>query len=74
MIKFHYLVERDEVLRNVARSAPLTLDDRRVSIFPDYTATVAKKRAAFAEAKRLLRNCENIKFGIRFPAVHRITN
>lgn len=74
MNKFHYLVERYEVLRNVARSAPLTLHDRSVSIFPDYTATVAKKRATFAEAKRLLRNCENVKFGIQFPAVLHITD
>lgn len=72
VIKFHYLVERDEVLCNVARWAPLTLHNRRVSIFPDYTAMVAKKRAAFAEAKSLLRNCENVKFDIQFPAVLRI--
>ena len=74
VIRFHYLWERDEVFRTAARSAPLTLHDKRVSIFPDYTVTVAKKRAAFAEAKRLLRSCQNVKFGVRFPAVLRITD
>ena len=73
-IRFHYLRERDEVFRTAARSAPLTLHDKRVSIFPDYTVTGAKKRAAFAEAKRLLRNCQSVKFGVRFPAVLRITD
>ena len=58
VIRFHYLREWDKVFRTAARSAPLTLHDKRVSIFPDYTVMVAKKRGAFAEAKRLLRNCQ----------------
>lgn len=74
VIRFHYLRERDEVFRTAARLAPLTLHDKRVSIFPDYTVMVARKRAAFAEAKRLLRSCQNVKFGVRFPAVLRITD
>ncbi|KAJ8356636.1 hypothetical protein SKAU_G00194300 [Synaphobranchus kaupii] len=35
---------------------------------------VAKKRAAFSEAKQLLRSCQGVKFGIQFPAVLRITS
>lgn len=50
-INFHYLREQ-EVLYNAARSATLILHDKRVSIFPDYA--VAKKGAAFTEAKHLL--------------------
>ncbi|GLD53394.1 uncharacterized protein AKAME5_000615400 [Lates japonicus] len=39
-----------------------------------YAVTVAKKRAAPAKAKRLLRSCQNVKFGVRFPVVLRITD
>lgn len=65
---------REEVLRTAARLVPLTLHDKRVSIFPDYTVRVAKKRAAFAEAKHLLWSCQNVRFGVQFPAVLRITD
>lgn len=73
IIRFHYLRERDEIFRAAACLAPLTLH-KRVSIFPDYTVAVAKKRAAFAEAKRLLQSCQNVRFGVQFPAVLRITD
>lgn len=73
VVKFHYFQEREVVFREAASKAPLTLQGKKVSIFPDYTAEVAKKRAAFTEAKRLLRNCKGVKFGILFPAVLRIT-
>ncbi|KAJ8364872.1 hypothetical protein SKAU_G00137030 [Synaphobranchus kaupii] len=74
VVMFHYFREREEVFREAARSAPMTLHGKRVSIFPDYTAVVVKKRAAFSEAKRLLRSCQGVKFGIQFPVMLRITS
>ena len=74
VIRFHYLWEWDDVFHTAARLAPLILHDKRVSIFPDYTVMVAKKRAAFAEAKPLLRSCQSVKFGVWLPAVLRITD
>ncbi|KAK7922547.1 hypothetical protein WMY93_009449 [Mugilogobius chulae] len=73
VVKFHYFQEREEVFRKAASSAPLLLHGKRISIFPDYTDAVARRRAAFKEAKRLLRDCTGVKFGILFPAVLRIT-
>lgn len=73
MVKFRYYWEREEIFRKAARLSPLNLRGKRVSIFPDYIATVAKKRAAFSEAKRLFRSCQGIKFGILYPAVLRVT-
>ncbi|CAI5677927.1 unnamed protein product [Oreochromis niloticus] len=74
VVKFHYFQEKEEVFRRAAKSQPLLLQDIKISIFPDFTALVAKKRAAFMEAKRLLRGCTGVKFGLLFPAVLRITS
>ncbi|KAJ8377871.1 hypothetical protein AAFF_G00250220 [Aldrovandia affinis] len=46
---------------------------RRVSIFPDYTTAVAKKRASFGDVKRQLRACPGVKYGLIYPAVLRLT-
>lgn len=74
MIRFHYLREQHKVLRNAARSALLNLQDKRVSTLPVYTATAAKKRAAFTKAKILLWSCQKVKFGVRFSKVLCITD
>ncbi|CAL1600706.1 unnamed protein product [Knipowitschia caucasica] len=74
VVKFHYFQEKAEVFKTAANSSPLKLQGRRISIFPDYTADVAKKRAAFNEAKQLLRSCAGVKFGVLFPAVLRVTS
>lgn len=72
VIKFQYFQEREEVFQRAA-STPLLLQDKRISIFPDYTNEVAKRRAAFGEANRLLRSCANVRFGLLYLAVLRIT-
>ncbi|KAJ8402139.1 hypothetical protein AAFF_G00370040 [Aldrovandia affinis] len=50
-----------------------SLKGRRVSIFPDYTTAVAKKRASFGDVKRQLRACPGVKYGLIYPAVLRLT-
>uniref|UniRef100_A0A3P9J1C5 L1 transposable element RRM domain-containing protein n=1 Tax=Oryzias latipes TaxID=8090 RepID=A0A3P9J1C5_ORYLA len=65
--------QRNEILRKAGASAPLLYQGKRVMIFPDFTATVSKKRAAFAKVKKELRSCPGVKFGLFYPAVLRIT-
>lgn len=72
VVKFHYFQEREDVFRR-AGATPLLLQGKRISIFPDYTNEVTKRRAAFTEAKRLLRSCINVRFGLLYPATLRIT-
>ena len=55
------------------RLPPLSYRERSVSIFPDYTTTVAKKHAQFGDAKRLLRPIKGVKFRLLFPALLKIT-
>lgn len=42
-------------------------------MFPDYTSSVAKKRAAFSTVKCNLRSQPDVKFGLLYPAVLRVT-
>lgn len=45
MVKFHYFQEREEVSRKTSL-APVLLQGKKISIVPDYTAEVAKRRAS----------------------------
>lgn len=45
-----------------------------IAIFPDYTASVAKARAAFTEVRRILQGRLGVRYGILFPARFRISH
>lgn len=71
--KLHYDEDATEILRKARDNAPLLYEGQRVSIFPDYTANVAKARAAFTEVRKVLRGQKDIRYGLFFPARFRIT-
>ena len=73
IIRIHYYQDRDRILRRAEEASPPSYRERRVSIFPDYTTAVAKKRAQFGDAKRLLRPIKGVKFRLLFPALLKIT-
>lgn len=64
---------RNDILRKARELSSLHYNGRRVFIFPDFTAAVAKKRAAFATVKKALHSCPGVKFGLIFPAILRVT-
>ncbi|XP_013856279.1 uncharacterized protein LOC106512146 [Austrofundulus limnaeus] len=65
--------QRNEILRKASEASPLIYNGRRISVFPDFTAAVAKKRTAFTKVKKELRCCPGVKFGLFYPAILRIT-
>uniref|UniRef100_A0AAV2K1Q6 Transposase element L1Md-A101/L1Md-A102/L1Md-A2 n=1 Tax=Knipowitschia caucasica TaxID=637954 RepID=A0AAV2K1Q6_KNICA len=65
--------QRNKILRKAGASAPLPYQGKRVSVFPDFTAAVSKKRSAFATVKKGLHSCPGVKFGLFYPAVLRVT-
>lgn len=76
IIRIHYFQVRNEILRHageISRASPLLYEGQKLFIFPDYTASVSKKRAAFAGVKRQLHSGTGIKFGLLLPAVLKIT-
>lgn len=64
---------RNDILRIARELSSLHYNGKRVFIFPDFTAAVAKKRAAFATVKKALHSCPGVKFGLIFPAILRVT-
>ena len=64
---------RNAILRCAGQSSPLLGNRRRMSVFPDFTTTVAKWRAAFAKLKKELHAHANVKFGLQYPATLQIT-
>lgn len=54
--KLHYDGDAVEILRRARDKAPLTYNGMRISIFPDYTTSVAKARAATRATRSPLRS------------------
>ncbi|KAI3376704.1 hypothetical protein L3Q82_017143 [Scortum barcoo] len=73
MIKVNLFQVRNQILHRAGELSPLHHNGNRISIFLDFTLTVAKKRAAFTSVKRELHSCPNVKYGLIFPATFRIT-
>ncbi|KAJ8396746.1 hypothetical protein AAFF_G00013450 [Aldrovandia affinis] len=69
--RVHYFHVREEILRRAREAAPLLHQGKRLSIFADFAPSVAKLRAEFGSAKRLLRAYPGV--GLFFPAELRIT-
>lgn len=73
VVKFHYFQEKMDVLRRALSRRPVLHNNKPIYIYPDYTAAVRKRRAAFKEARELLSHCPNTRFGLLFPATLKIT-
>lgn len=73
VVRVNMFQQRNEIIQKASSSAPLFYQGKRVSVFPDFTASVAKKRAAFTKVKKELHSCPGVKFGLFYPAVLRIT-
>lgn len=73
--KLHNDGDAMDVLRRARdRGGQLKYDGNPIAIFPDYTAGVAKARAAFTDVRKMLRGRQGVRYGILFPARLRITH
>lgn len=74
VVKCHYFSEKETLLKKaMAMKSVTTADGDHIRILPDFTQTVSKQRAAFTEVRGLLRGCEGVRYGLRYPATLRIT-
>lgn len=73
LARIHFFHVRSLILQRAGEASPLLYKGKKVSVFPDYTSSVAKKRAAFTPVKRILRSHSAVRFGLLYPAVLRIT-
>ncbi|KAI4827333.1 hypothetical protein KUCAC02_030735 [Chaenocephalus aceratus] len=47
---------------------PPTPNGDQIRLLPDFTQAVSKQRAAFNKVRRLLRSCEGVRYGLKYPA------
>uniref|UniRef100_A0AAR2M116 Reverse transcriptase domain-containing protein n=1 Tax=Pygocentrus nattereri TaxID=42514 RepID=A0AAR2M116_PYGNA len=59
--KLHNDGDAADILRRARDHAPLTYNGKRIAIFPDYTASFAKARATFTEARKALRGRGDVR-------------
>ena len=71
--KLHSDGDAAEILRRARDRAPLMYRGKRISIFPDYTSSVARARAAFTDVRKELRDRKGVRYGLLYPAKLRIT-
>ncbi len=62
VIRVNLFQVRNQILCRAGEASPLLYNGRRISIFPDFTPTVARKRAAFAKVKKALHSCRNYDY------------
>ncbi|KAI4872508.1 hypothetical protein NFI96_005366 [Prochilodus magdalenae] len=72
--RLHYYEDCMENFRKARRQQRVTISNMRISVFPDFTARVARARAAFNGVRAQLRGMEGIPYGTLYPARLRITH
>ena len=71
IVRFHYLSDKERVLRGERDAQQLKYHGQNVYFFPDMTTNIAKKRASFAGVKRCLYE-KQVRFSLLFPARLRV--
>lgn len=73
VIRVHYFHIHELILRQERQLKSISSNGRPIHIFPDLTAAEAKRRAAFGDVKKRLREIEGARFGFRLPVKFHIT-
>lgn len=71
--RFHYHSDCVDILRRARELRQIKVADLTISIFPDFTAKIARARAEFNEVRRQLRGIDGARYGLFHPARLRIT-
>ena len=72
--RLHYFQDCVDVLRRAREKQQIKVGEMTISIFPDFTAQVAKARAAYSDVKKQLRLVDGVRFGVVFPSKFRLTH
>lgn len=73
IVRFHRYMEKEAVLRWAKSHKDFSYNGHRIKIFEDFSAAVARRRAAFNPVKGLLYQ-RGVKFGMLYPARLRVTH
>lgn len=69
----HYYKDCNEILRLPKTKQRIQVDGMTISVYPDFTARVAKARVAFNDVRRMLKDVPGVRLGLLFPARLRIS-
>lgn len=72
IVRMHYYSDKDNILRVSRNKGELKFRGARVHIFPDMSAELSRRRAAFTSIKAKLRQA-GITYGLYHPAELRLT-
>ncbi|KAK1906699.1 LINE-1 type transposase domain containing protein 1 [Dissostichus eleginoides] len=72
LCKVHIFQVKEEILKLSRQKGKLVLGGTQIFIFPDYSADLDKRRAAYHEVKAVLRKAD-VRYGLLYPARLRIT-
>uniref|UniRef100_A0A671TXN8 L1 transposable element RRM domain-containing protein n=1 Tax=Sparus aurata TaxID=8175 RepID=A0A671TXN8_SPAAU len=72
--RMHYFQDCANILRLAREKQQIKLDGMTISVYPDYTARIARARAGYNGVRQQLRGLEGVRFGILYPARLRITH
>lgn len=72
LVRLHYYQTKERILRAFRERSQLSYHGKRIHIFPDYSAALARRRAEFKVVKAQLHQA-GVKFGLIYPAKLRLT-
>ena len=72
IVRFHKYSHKERVLMWAKRNRDVTYQGHSIRIFEDFSAALAKKRAAFNKVKSMLFK-DGIRFGLLYPARLRVS-
>ncbi|XP_055497228.1 uncharacterized protein LOC129700673 [Leucoraja erinacea] len=73
IVKVQYDHVLDDMMKKMVRSRDLLFEGDKISIFRDYPVEVTRKRVLFTETRRKLKNIQDLRYGLMYPATLRVT-
>ena len=67
LARIHFFEEKERVMQLSKDAGQLTYNGKKVFIFPDLSADTSRRRAAFADVKKILRE-KGVRYGTQHPA------
>ncbi|XP_019211723.1 butyrophilin-like protein 2 [Oreochromis niloticus] len=71
IVRIHYYQEKERIQRLARQKGRLEFQGKQIFIFPDYSADLARRRAAFSEVKGPLRKNDGVRSRMTFHKNHR---
>ncbi|KAK1893776.1 LINE-1 retrotransposable element ORF1 protein [Dissostichus eleginoides] len=73
ILRVHYFQEKERIQRLARQKGRPEFQGKQILIFPDYSANLSRRRAAFSEVKELQHKEEGVRYGLLYPAHLRIS-